>query len=104
MGGFHQPQGHLQVISNMIDFDMNPQEALDTKRFNVSVENDEVSVEQSFDSDVISALQLNGHSITVISENDRGLFGGGQIIVRDNEEGVLIGGSDPRKDGIAVTY
>ena len=104
MGGFQQPQGHLQVISNLIDFGMNPQEALDSERFCVSIENDTVFVEDSFNPDVIAALKLKGHSVSVNSGFDRGLFGGGQIIVRDNEEGILFGGSDPRKDGISVSF
>ena len=104
MGGFQQPQGHLQVISNLIDFGMNPQEALDSERFSVSIENDTVFVEDSFNPDVIAALKLKGHSISINSGFDRGLFGGGQIIVRDNEQGVLFGGSDPRKDGLSVSF
>jgi len=104
MGGFQQPQGHLQVISNMIDFGMNPQEALDSERFSVSIENDTLFVENSFNPDVIAALKLKGHSVSINSGFDRGLFGGGQIIVRDNEQGVLFGGSDPRKDGLSVSF
>ena len=103
MGGFQQPQGHLQVISNMIDFGMNPQEALDYARFNVSIEDDTVNVEDSFNPDVIASLKLKGHSIAINNEFNRGLFGGGQIIVRDSE-GMLIGGTDPRKDGLSVSY
>ena len=104
MGGFQQPQGHLQVISNLIDFGMNPQEALDYARFSVSIENDTVFVEDSINSNIIEALKLKGHSISVNSGFDGGLFGGGQIIVRDNEEGILFGGSDPRKDGMSVSF
>ena len=104
MGGFQQPQGHLQVISNLIDFGMNPQEALDYGRFSVSIENDTVFVEDSINSNIIEALKLKGHSISVNSGFDGGLFGGGQIIVRDNEEGILFGGSDPRKDGMSVSF
>jgi len=104
MGGFQQPQGHLQVISNMIDFGMNPQEALDSERFSVSIENDTLFVENSFNPDVVAALKLKGHSVSINSGFDRGLFGGGQIIVRDNDEGVLFGGSDPRKDGLSVSF
>ena len=104
MGGFQQPQGHLQVISNLIDLGMNPQEALDSERFSVSIENDTVFAEDSFNPDVIAALKLKGHSISINSGFDRGLFGGGQIIVRDNEQGVLFGGSDPRKDGLSVSF
>jgi len=104
MGGFQQPQGHLQVISNLIDFGMNPQEALDSERFSVSIENDTLFVENSFNPDVVAALKLKGHSVSINSGFDRGLFGGGQIIVRDNDEGVLFGGSDPRKDGLSVSF
>jgi len=104
MGGFQQPQGHLQVISNLIDFGMNPQEALDSERFSVSIVNDTVFAEDSFNPDVIAALKLKGHSVSINSGFDRGLFGGGQIIVRDNEQGVLFGGSDPRKDGLSVSF
>ena len=104
MGGFQQPQGHLQVISNLIDFGMNPQEALDSERFSVSIENDTLFVENSFNPDVVAALKLKGHSVSINSGFDRGLFGGGQIIVKDNDEGVLFGGSDPRKDGLSVSF
>ena len=103
MGGFQQPQGHLQVISNMIDFGMNPQEALDSARFRISIEDETVFAEDSFDQEVISGLESKGHSVSVISGVNRGFLGGGQIINR-NDEGVLIGGSDPRKDGLSVSY
>ncbi len=103
MGGFQQPQGHLQVVSNMIDFGMNPQEALDSARFRISIEDETVFAEDSFNQEVISGLKSKGHSVSVISGVKRGFFGGGQIINR-NDEGVLIGGSDPRKDGLSVSY
>jgi len=83
---------------------MNPQEALDSERFSVSIENDTLFAENSFNPEIIAALKLKGHSISLNSGFDRALFGGGQIIVRDNEQGVLFGGSDPRKDGISVSY
>jgi len=103
MGGFQQPQGHLQVISNMIDYGMNPQEALDSARFRINIENETVFAEDSFDQEVISGLKSKGHSVSLISGVNRGFFGGGQIINR-NDEGVLIGGSDPRKDGLSVSH
>ena len=103
MGGFQQPQGHLQVVSNMVDFGMNPQEALDSARFRINIEDENIFAEDSFDQEVISGLKSKGHSVSVISGVNRGIFGGGQIINR-NDEGVLIGGSDPRKDGLSVTY
>ena len=103
MGGFQQPQGHLQVISNMIDFGMNPQEALDSARFRINIEKETVFAENSFNQEVILDLKSKGHSVSVISGVERGFFGGGQIINR-NGEGMLIGGSDPRKDGLSVSY
>ena len=71
MGGFQQPQGHLQVISNLIDFGMNPQEALDSERFSVSIENDTLFVENSFNPDVVAALKLKGHSVSLNSGFER---------------------------------
>ena len=103
MGGFQQPQGHLQVVSNMIDYGMNPQEALDSARFRIDIKDEITFVEDSFDKDVISGLKSKGHSVSLISGVNRGFFGGGQIINRSGE-GVLIGGSDPRKDGLSVSY
>ena len=103
MGGFQQPQGHLQVVSNMVDFGMNPQEALDSARFRMDIEDENIFAEDSFDQEVISGLESKGHSVSVISGVNRGFFGGGQIINR-NDEGLLIGGSDPRKDGLSVSY
>ena len=82
MGGFQQPQGHLQVVSNMVDFGMNPQEALDSARFRISIEDETVFAEDSFNQEVISGLKSKGHSVSVISGVKRGFFGGGQIINR----------------------
>ena len=103
MGGFQQPQGQLQVISNMIDFGMNPQEALDYARFRIDIEDKTTFAEDSIDQEVISGLKSKGHSVSLISGVNRGFFGGGQIINR-TDEGVLIGGSDPRKDGLSLSY
>ena len=103
MGGFQQPQGQLQVISNMIDFGMNPQEALDYARFRIDIEDEITFAEDSIDQEVISGLKSKGHSVSLISGVNRGVFGGGQIINR-TDEGMLIGGSDPRKDGLSVSY
>ena len=103
MGGFQQPQGQLQVISNMIDLGMNPQEALDYARFRIDIEDKTTFAEDSIDQEVISGLNSKGHSVSLISGVDRGFFGGGQIINR-NGEGMLFGGSDPRKDGLSASY
>ncbi|MEC7920588.1 MAG: gamma-glutamyltransferase [Chloroflexota bacterium] len=103
MGGFQQAQGHLQVISNMVDYGMSPQSALDSNRFSVSIEEDLVYLEDSFPDQVISELKNKVHNIDLKDGYERGLFGGGQIINK-YKNGILIGGSDPRKDGQAVSY
>jgi gamma-glutamyltranspeptidase/glutathione hydrolase len=103
MGGFQQPQGHLQVVSNMIDYNMSPQSALDSNRFSISIEDNLVYMENSFDNNIISELNRKKHILDLKSGYDRGMFGGGQIINK-YENGMLIGGSDPRKDGLAVSY
>jgi len=105
MGGFQQPQGHLQVISNMVDFGMTPQQALDALRFSVDVNDQEIVwVEEDLDESVVSGLKKLGHAVMVASGYDRTMFGGGQIISRDPETGSLMGGSEPRKDGAAVGW
>ena len=87
----------------MIDFGMNPQEALDSERFRISIEDETVFAEDSFDQEVISGLKSKGHSVSVISGVNRVFFGGGQIINRYGD-GMLSGGSDSRKDGLSVSY
>ena len=105
MGGFQQPQGHLQVISNMVDFKMGPQEALDALRFKVAVENEnEIFVEDDLNPSIINDLRSRGHEVSVLSGYDRVGMGGGQIIARNPETGVLMAGSEPRKDGTAVGW
>ncbi len=105
MGGFMQPQGHLQVASNMIDYAMDSQEALDAPRFKVEVEgNQDVMVEEDLATEVVAELQKRGHTVQVVSGYDRAGFGGGQVISRDAETGVLTAGSEPRKDGAAAGW
>ncbi len=100
MGGFMQPQGHVQVLLNMTDFKMNPQRALDAPRVRVFA-NGAVALEDAFDNDTRVALATRGHNLV---EADRPEFGGGQIIEIDPETGALAAGSDSRKDGAAVGY
>lgn len=102
MGGHMQPQGHLQVTSNIVNFNMNPQDALDAPRFRFE-EGKKVLLEDSIDSTTIKDLMKKGHDIEVVSRLSL-QFGGGQIIMVDNEQGCLYAGSDPRKDGCAVGY
>lgn len=102
MGGFMQPQGHVQMLVNMIDFGMNPQEALDAPRFELIdpyLNQDAVALEH--DQTVAIALRERGHHI--VDRQGMFGFGGGQIIVVD-DSGVRHAGSDPRKDGCAVAY
>jgi gamma-glutamyltranspeptidase/glutathione hydrolase len=102
MGGFMQPQGHLQMLVNMLDFGMNPQEALDAPRFellNPYLDQNVVALEH--DRETRAQLAAIGHRVS--EEPHSGGFGGGQIIVVD-EHGVRHAGSDPRKDGCALAY
>jgi gamma-glutamyltranspeptidase / glutathione hydrolase len=104
MGGFMQPQGHVQMLVNMIDFGMNPQEALDAPRFELVepyIAQDAVALEHAVAPQVVRELADRGHQVA--AESGRFSFGGGQIIVVD-EDGVRRGGSDPRKDGCVVAY
>ncbi len=105
MGGFMQPQGHLQVASALIDDGIDPQGALDRPRF--CIDDGEsgggVALEAGIPVDVVKALEEMGHPIQVIDGYARALFGRGQIILRDPESGILWGGSDPRADGCAMS-
>ncbi len=101
MGGFMQPQGHVQVVMNMIDFGLNPQTALDAPRWQW-MEGKKFLVEQDFPNDIAQALARKGHKIEV--SLDKGPFGRGQIIVRDPETGVLYGGTEKRTDGSIAAW
>ena len=103
MGGFQQPQGHLQVMANMVDFDLEPQEALDALRFS-SIIGDGVALEAEVDPATQAELSRRGHHVIAYGDENRSLFGGGQIIERDPETGVLRGGTEPRKDGVAIGW
>ena len=97
MGGAYQPMGHAHVLSNMIDYGMDPQAALDHGRIFWG-EDGSLSVEESIRDAVVPGLTERGHSISQTSMP----LGGGQIIGVDHSRGVMIGGSDPRKDGMAA--
>ena len=104
MGGFMQPQGHVQMISNMVDFNLDSQQALDALRFRVFLESGTIGLEAGVDPDTVRDLQRRGHQVRVDDGYDRVGYGGGQIVSRDAETGVLVAGSEPRKDGAAVGY
>ncbi len=100
MGGFMQPQGHMQVITNTIDFMMNPQAALDAPRWQWT--NDKrIEVEKSVPTSVVEGLRKMGHEVVVIE--DYSGFGRGQIIWRKNK-GVLVGATEPRADGTVAAW
>ncbi|WP_106344588.1 gamma-glutamyltransferase family protein [Planifilum fimeticola] len=99
MGGFMQPQGHLQVIVNTIDRRLNPQAALDAPRWQW-VKGREVLVEQLFPNHIAEALVRKGHDIRVLS--DSASFGRGQIIWRIGD--ALVGGTEPRADGGVAAF
>jgi len=105
MGGFMQPQGHVQVLSALHDGGLDPQSALDLPRFCIDVEEagGRVAIEEGMPGETYSALEAMGHPVYSVSGYDRALFGRGQVILRDPETGVLCAGSDPRADGCAMT-
>src|SRR5690606_1517981 len=111
MGGDMQPQGHVQVLVNLIDFGMNVQEAGDAGRVNhtgsqtptgvpMDAKGGVVAVESGIPEETVQALQARGHQVV----RRVGSFGGYQGILIDPVQGTLHGGTDPRKDGAALGY
>jgi gamma-glutamyltranspeptidase/glutathione hydrolase len=98
MGGQYQATGHARLISNLIDFGMSPQAAIDAPRS--FVEDGALMLEKGYEESAIPALEAKGHAVGRRAEP----LGGAQAILIDHERGVLEGGSDPRKDGIALGY
>lgn len=103
MGGNMQPQGHAQVLANLIDFGMNVQEAGDAARFRHigGADGGRVLLESGVTDEVFEALRRLGHDVR---RAGGGWMGGYQAIFIDPQSGVLHGGSDPRKDGLAIGY
>jgi len=105
MGGHMQPQGHLQVVAAMVEDGLNPQAALDVPRFRW-LEGQRVALETNRLPDTtIADLRDRGHEVVAEdwAEDRSDPFGGGQVIHRD-PDGTLVGGSDPRRDGLAIGY
>ncbi len=110
MGGAMQPQGHAQIIVNMIDFEMNLQEAGDAARINhvgsssptgtTMTDGGVVHLESTFSEETREALEAMGHTLG----DSNGSFGGYQAIMWDEEQGVYYGASEVRKDGQAAGY
>jgi gamma-glutamyltranspeptidase/glutathione hydrolase len=99
MGGDMQPQGHVQVLLNMIEFGMNVQDAGEAPRFRDDVVNG-LALESGIDADTIAELTNMGHRVIW----QPGQFGGYQAIEIDWKRGVLLGGTDPRKDGAVAAW
>jgi gamma-glutamyltranspeptidase/glutathione hydrolase len=113
MGGFMQPQGHVQVLLNQEVFKLNPQAALDSPRFCIGagmpsadgkMTDATVYLEEGIDEKVVEKLRALGHNVKQLNGYGRGMFGRGQIIRRHVDDGVTVwsGGSDLRGDGAAV--
>ncbi len=109
MGGDFQPQGHVQIVMNLIDFGMNLQEAGDAPRIEhtgsssptgeMVIDRGEIKLESGFTFEVIKKLISKGHKVGY-----GGYFGGYQAIMYDAENGVYFGASESRKDGQAAGY
>ncbi len=110
MGGSMQPQGHAQIIVNMVDFGMNLQEAGDAARINHTGSSQPsgsrmddggtVHLEDGFSAEVRAELEKRGHTLGP----SNGIFGGYQAILFDEDQGVYYGASEVRKDGQAAGY
>ncbi len=100
MGGFMQPQGHLQVLMNTLDFGMNPQAALDAPRWRWDFAKN-VAIEADTPEHLIKGLLAKGHQVTIQPKGSG--FGRGQIIWRHGAD-VLVAGTEPRADGAAAAY
>lgn len=100
MGGYMQPQGHVQVVMNAVNFGMNPQEALDAPRWQWTG-GTQVKVEPGFPPEAARGLRRMGHAVSVSLDSFE--FGRGEIIWR-NEEGTLTGATEGRADGCAAAW
>ncbi len=105
MGGFMQPQGHVQVLLALLG-GADPQEAVDRPR--ICLDEGEpggtVLVEEGIPDATMAKLRARGHRVQRVTGQDRAVFGRGQVILRNPETGVLCGGSDPRADGCALGF
>jgi len=128
MGGFMQPQGHVQLLVSLLACGLGPQEAVDAPRFCIrdGTAGGALCLEDGFSRSVVGALEVKGHgsvsaaaatagggggagggaphTIPVLKGHDRALFGRAQIILKDRSTGVLWGASDGRADGCAIGW
>jgi len=98
MGGAYQPNGHVRFLTNMVDFGLHPQAAIDAPRS--FADEGVLNVERGYTDTVRQELADMGHKVIT----PKAALGGAQAIRIDHDAGVLIGASDPRKDGCALGY
>jgi gamma-glutamyltranspeptidase/glutathione hydrolase len=98
MGAHYQPMGHAHLVTNMVDYGMDVQAAIDAPR--AFFVNEQTIVERGIPPTTMEGLEARGHKIAIAHSP----WGGGQAIQIDWQRGVLVGGSDPRKDGCAIGY
>jgi gamma-glutamyltranspeptidase/glutathione hydrolase len=104
MGGWNQAQAHAQFVSNVVDFGMNVQGALDVPRFSKETFGGcDVNVESRISEAARKELAAMGHEIVMRGDYSSTRMGAGQAVQRDFKTGVNSGASDPRKDGAAVS-
>ncbi|MDX9691129.1 MAG: gamma-glutamyltransferase family protein [Acholeplasmataceae bacterium] len=101
MGGFMQPQGHIQVMMNLVDFKLNPQQALDAPRWQW-MKDKFITVEPDFNKRILKSLINRGHDVAI--DHNLGSFGRGQIILYDIHKHSYIGGTEKRCDGTISSY
>ena len=101
MGGFMQPQGHVQVMLAIVDDNLNAQAALDRPRIYLKggSPNGDIALEDGIRVETLNKLKEMGHSVKIVTGYSRSMFGRGQIIQRDPTTGWFWGGCDPRTDG-----
>lgn len=100
MGGYMQPQGHVQTVMNLIDFGLNPQQALDAPRWQW-LRDGRFVVEPEFSREIAIQLLSRGHRVSMAL--DRTAFGRGQIILKGTND-VLIGGTEKRTNGTIASW
>lgn len=100
MGAYMQPQGHVQVVMNTVDWLLNPQSALDAPRWQW-IKGKEIWLESSVSPEIVSDLRRRGHEVHVLDDDTT--FGRGEIIWRDSN-GVLAGATEPRADGTVAAW
>jgi gamma-glutamyltranspeptidase/glutathione hydrolase len=107
MGGYMQPQGHVQLLVRVLNYQLDVQRAIDAPRFCIEAgtgsDDARILIEDGVDAHVVDELRKMGHPLKLVKGAERMHFGRGQMIIRD-EDGVLWAGSDGRADGAAVGY